>query len=156
MEYKDGLPVLDYEELVSYIMEESQYPKTDIERILDLETEYMEKLEFYKGIKIYKLVDRKGDILKMTKSELIKTIAEKVDGVTQEKAKEVVGVVLDEITDALVSGDRVQFVGFGTFEVKERAAREGRNPQTGETMQIASSKNVKFKAGKELKDKVNA
>lgn len=92
----------------------------------------------------------------MTKSELIKTIAEKVDGVTQEKAKEVVGVVLDEITDALVSGDRVQFVGFGTFEVKERAAREGRNPQTGETMQIASSKNVKFKARKELKDKVNA
>lgn len=92
----------------------------------------------------------------MTKSELIKTIAEKVDGVTQEKAKEVVGVVLDEITDALVSGDRVQFVGFGTFEVKERAAREGRNPQTGETMQIASSKNVKFKPGKELKDKVNA
>lgn len=113
-------------------------------------------MEFYKGIKIYKLVDRKGDILKMKKSELIKTIAEKVDGVTQEKAKEVVGVVLDEITDALVSGDRVQFVGFGTFEVKERAAREGRNPQTGETMQIASSKNVKFKAGKELKDKVNA
>ena len=50
----------------------------------------------------------------------------------------------------------MQFVGFGTFEVKERAAREGRNPQTGETMQIASSKNVKFKAGKELKDKVNA
>lgn len=92
----------------------------------------------------------------MTKSELIKTIAEKVDGVTQKKAKEVVGVVLDEITDALVSGDRVQFVGFGTFEVKERAAREGRNPQTGETMQIASSKNVKFKARKELKDKVNA
>lgn len=92
----------------------------------------------------------------MTRSELIKTIAEKVDGVTQEKAKEVVGVVLDEITDALVSGDRVQFVGFGTFEVKERAAREGRNPQTGETMQIASSKNVKFKARKELKDKVNA
>ena len=92
----------------------------------------------------------------MTKSELIKTIAEKVDGVTQEKAKEVVGVVLDEITDALVSGDRVQFVGFGTFEVKERAAREGRNPQTGKTMKIAACKAPKFKAGKALKDAVNA
>ena len=92
----------------------------------------------------------------MTKSELIKTIAEKVDGVTQEKAKEVVGVVLDEITDALVSGDRVQFVGFGTFEVSERAAREGRNPQTGKTMKIAACKAPKFKAGKALKDAVNA
>lgn len=92
----------------------------------------------------------------MTKSELIKTIAEKVDGVTQEKAKEVVGVVLDEITDALVSGDRVQFVGFGTFEVRERAGRTGRNPQDGSEIYIEPSKNVKFKAGKELKDKVNA
>lgn len=92
----------------------------------------------------------------MKKSELIKTVAEKVDGVTQEKVKEVVGAVIDEITDALVSGDKVQFVGFGTFEVKERPERMGHNPATGQAMQIAASKNVKFKSGKELKDKVNA
>lgn len=92
----------------------------------------------------------------MTKSELIKKIAEKVDGVTQDKAKEVVGVVIDSITETLVAGDKVQFVGFGTFEVKERPERMGNNPATGEPMLFAASKNVKFKAGKELKDKVNA
>lgn len=92
----------------------------------------------------------------MTKSELIKTIAEKVDGVTQEKAKEIVAVTLDSIADALTAGDKVQFVGFGSFEVRERAGRTGRNPQDGSEIYIEPSKNVKFKAGKELKDKVNA
>ena len=90
----------------------------------------------------------------MTRSDLIKTIAEKVDGVTQEKAKEIVAVTLDSIADALTAGDKVQFVGFGSFEVRERAGRTGRNPQ--DEIYIEPSKNVKFKAGKELKDKVNA
>lgn len=88
----------------------------------------------------------------MTRSDLIKTIAEKVDGVTQEKAKEIVAVTLDSIADALTAGDKVQFVGFGSFEVRERAGRTGRNPQDGSEIYIEPSKNVKFKAGKELKD----
>ena len=60
------------------------------------------------------------------------------------------------VSDQLKKGDKVQLVGFGTFEVSERAAREGRNPQTGKTMKIAACKAPKFKAGKALKDEVNA
>ena len=62
----------------------------------------------------------------------------------------------DTVAEALKAGDKVQLVGFGTFEVSERAAREGRNPRSGETMTIAASKMPKFKAGKALKDLVNA
>ena len=78
------------------------------------------------------------------------------DYIGQEKAKEIVAVTLDSIADALTAGDKVQFVGFGSFEVRERAGRTGRNPQDGSEIYIEPSKNVKFKAGKELKDKVNA
>ena len=62
----------------------------------------------------------------------------------------------DAVAEELVKGGKVQLVGFGTFEVAERAAREGRNPKSGETMTIAASKTPKFKAGKALKDQVNA
>ena len=62
---------------------------------------------------------------------------------------------VETVEAALKAGDKVQLVGFGTFEVSERAAREGRNPQTGETMKIAASKSPKFKAGKALKDALN-
>lgn len=90
----------------------------------------------------------------MNKQQLIKEVSEKT-GLTQAATKDVVDAVLDVITDELVKGEKVAIAGFGTFEVKERAERMGRNPQSGEAMLIASSKNVKFKAGKALKDKVN-
>ena len=66
-----------------------------------------------------------------------------------------VEAVFAAISEALEKGDKVQLIGFGTFDVSERAAREGRNPRTGETMKIAASKAPRFKAGKALKDRVN-
>jgi DNA-binding protein HU-beta len=90
----------------------------------------------------------------MNKLELVKSVAEKT-GLTQAATKDVVDAVLDVITDELIKGEKVTIAGFGTFEVRERAERMGRNPQSGETMLIGASKNVKFKAGKALKDKVN-
>ena len=91
----------------------------------------------------------------MTKADLIAAVAAKAD-ITKKDADKAVAAVLESIEEALVKGDKVQLVGFGTFEVSERAAREGRNPQTGATMKIAASKAPKFKAGKALKDMVNA
>ena len=91
----------------------------------------------------------------MTKTELINVVAEKT-GFSKKDSDKAVVAVIDAISEALAGGDKVQLVGFGTFEVAERAAREGRNPKTGETMPIAASKTPKFKAGKALKDMVNA
>ena len=71
-------------------------------------------------------------------------------------AEAAVKAFTDVVAEALKAGDKIQLVGFGTFEVSERAAREGRNPRTGETMTIEASKTPKFKAGKALKDLVNA
>ena len=90
----------------------------------------------------------------MNKVELIAAVAEKA-GLSKKDSDKAVAAVLESIVDALASGDKVQLVGFGTFEVSERAAREGRNPQTGEAMTIAASKTPKFKAGKALKDSIN-
>lgn len=90
----------------------------------------------------------------MNKLELIKEVSGRA-GLTQVVTKDVVDAVLEVITEELIKGEKVAIAGFGTFEVKERAERMGRNPQSGEAMLIASSKNVKFKAGKALKDKVN-
>ncbi|WP_439876834.1 HU family DNA-binding protein (plasmid) [Bacillus mycoides] len=86
----------------------------------------------------------------MNKAELTKMVAEKAE-LTQKEAAAATQAVLDAITNALANEDKVQIIGFGTFEVRERAARTGRNPQTGEEMQIAASKVPAFKAGKELK-----
>ncbi|EJR72783.1 HU family DNA-binding protein [Bacillus cereus] len=86
----------------------------------------------------------------MNKTELIKHVAENTE-LTQKDASAATQAVLDTITEALMNGEKVQLIGFGTFEVRERAARTGRNPQTGEEMQIAASKVPAFKAGKELK-----
>ncbi|ALL11583.1 TPA: HU family DNA-binding protein [Bacillus mobilis] len=86
----------------------------------------------------------------MNKTELIKQVAENTE-LTQKDASAATQAVLDTITEALMNGEKVQLIGFGTFEVRERAARTGRNPQTGEEMQIAASKVPAFKAGKELK-----
>ena len=90
----------------------------------------------------------------MNKTELINAVAAKAE-ISKKDADKAVAAVLASIEEALVAGDKVQLIGFGTFEVKERAAREGRNPQTGETMTIAASKAPKFKAGKALKDMIN-
>ena len=90
----------------------------------------------------------------MNKSELIDAIAESAD-IPKAAAGRALDAMVDSITGALKKGDQVALVGFGTFAVKERAARTGRNPRTGETINIAASKNPAFKAGKALKDAVN-
>ena len=89
----------------------------------------------------------------MNKGELIAKVVE--SGMTKKDAENAINAVFGAIGDALASGDAVQLVGFGTFGVKERAARTARNPRTGEEVKIAASKAPYFKAGKGLKDKVN-
>ena len=89
----------------------------------------------------------------MTKTEFVGKIAEKT-GSTKADAEKAVNAFLETITETLQAGDKVAFTGFGSFEVIERAAREGRNPQTGEKMQFKATKAPKFKAGKGLKDAV--
>lgn len=93
-------------------------------------------------------------IRKMNKAELIEAVATNAD-LSKADATKAVESVLGTITSALKKGDQVTLVGFGTFQVKDRAARTGRNPQTGQTIQIAASKVPGFKAGKALKDAVN-
>ncbi|MDK4202110.1 HU family DNA-binding protein [Pseudomonas sp. HR1] len=90
----------------------------------------------------------------MKKSELIDQIASHGD-LPKAVATSALDATLDAITSALKAGDTVSLTGFGTFEVKERAARTGRNPQTGQSMDIAASKNPSFKPGKSLKDALN-
>ena len=90
----------------------------------------------------------------MNKTELISAIAEKAE-LSKKDADKALKAFTDVVAEELKKGEKVQLVGFGTFEVSERAAREGRNPQTGETMKIAASKAPKFKAGKALKDALN-
>jgi DNA-binding protein HU-beta len=90
----------------------------------------------------------------MTKAELIEAIADAAD-LTKADAGRALDGMVNAITDALKKGDTVSLVGFGSFLVKERAARQGRNPQTGKTITIAAAKIPSFKAGKALKDAVN-
>ena len=89
----------------------------------------------------------------MTLDELNSAVADKA-GITKTESAKAVRAVLDSIQAALKSGEKVTITGFGSFEVVQRAAREGRNPQTGKTITIAESKTVKFKSGKSLKDAV--
>lgn len=89
----------------------------------------------------------------MTKAELISAVAEK-SGLTKKDSDKAVSAVIEAITDALVNGDKVSLVGFGIFEVKNRAARKGINPRTKEPMPIPASKLPSFKAGKALKEAV--
>lgn len=91
----------------------------------------------------------------MNKTELVAIMAENA-GISKKDAEKALNAFTGAVADALKKGDKVQLVGFGTFEVAERPEREGRNPRTGETMKIAASKAPKFKAGKALKDTVNA
>lgn len=91
----------------------------------------------------------------MNKVELIGAVASKSE-ISKKDVEKVINAFTNVVADALVDGDKVQLLGFGTFEVVERAERQGRNPATGEAMTIAPSKSPKFKAGKALKDAVKA
>ena len=91
----------------------------------------------------------------MNKTELVAAMADQT-GLTKKDVEAVLKAFTDVVSGELKKGGKVQLVGFGTFEVSERAAREGRHPQSGEPMKIAASKAPKFKAGKALKDMVNA
>lgn len=91
----------------------------------------------------------------MNKFELITNIAEKAE-MTKVDTEKVLKAFIETVTEELKSGGKIQLVGFGTFEVAERAARKGRNPKTGEEIQIPASKSPKFKFGKAFKDTVNA
>lgn len=90
----------------------------------------------------------------MNKTELIAAMAEQTE-LSKKDAEAALKAFVDVVSEELKKGEKVQLVGFGTFEVSERAAREGRNPKTGKTMTIEASKTPKFKAGKALKDEVN-
>ncbi|OLT21310.1 DNA-binding protein [Ornithinimicrobium sp. CNJ-824] len=90
----------------------------------------------------------------MSKKVIVEAVAREA-GMTQAAADKVVSAVLDAVSAELAKGEKVSFPGFGTFEVRERAARTGRNPQTGAEIQIAASKSVGFKQGSKLKDRVN-
>ena len=91
----------------------------------------------------------------MNRTELVAAMAGKTQ-LSKKDADLALKAFIDVVSEEMQKGEKVQLVGFGTFEVSERAAREGRNPQTGETMTISASKSPKFKAGKALKDLVNA
>lgn len=90
----------------------------------------------------------------MNKKELIESVASKT-GFTKTDIKSAVDALFDTVTDTITAGDKVSITGFGSFETVDVAARQGHNPQTGETMTIAAHKKVKFKPGKSLKDEVN-
>ena len=92
--------------------------------------------------------------MEITKKDVVNLVQAKTD-LSVKTTSEVVDALLEVITEALADGDSVRFTGFGTFSVTERAARTGKNPRTGEVIEIAASKSVSFKAGKSLKDKVN-
>ena len=91
----------------------------------------------------------------MNKTELIAAVAEKAE-LSKKDVEKALKAFTDVVSEELVKGEKIQLVGFGTFEVAEREEREGRNPKTGEKMMIAASRSPKFKAGKALKDMVNA
>ena len=91
----------------------------------------------------------------MNKTELVAAMAEKTE-LSKKDAEKALKAFTDVVAEELAKGEKIQLVGFGTFEVAERPAREGRNPKTGESMKIAASKAPKFKAGKALKDMINA
>ncbi|OXT01918.1 integration host factor subunit beta [Notoacmeibacter marinus] len=92
----------------------------------------------------------------MIKSELVQTIANRNPHLFQRDVDRIVNVVLEEISQALIQGDRVELRGFGAFSVKNRPARTGRNPRTGETVEVEEKWVPFFKAGKELRERLNA
>ena len=97
---------------------------------------------------------RKGWTFKMNKTQLVEVVALKT-GMKKKEAEAAVNAMTEAVAEALKAGDKVQLIGFGTFDVKESAAREGRNPRTGETIKIAASKRPVFSAGSALKNSLN-
>jgi DNA-binding protein HU-beta len=93
------------------------------------------------------------EVLRMNKTELVKAVSTQAE-LTQKDAAKVVDALFETISNTLAKEEKIQLVGFGTFEVRDRAARKGRNPQTGEEIDIAASKVPAFKPGKELKEAV--
>ena len=91
----------------------------------------------------------------MNKADLVGKVAEKA-GLTKKDAEKAINAFVASVQEALVKKDKVQLIGFGTFEVRERAAREGRNPRTGDKIKIAASKVPAFRPGKAMKESVNA
>ena len=90
----------------------------------------------------------------MTKNDLVEQLAQEYE-LTKAFARDIVDSIFDKVTDAVRKGEEVSIFGFGKFKIAERKARKGRNPQTGETIKIAASKNVKFEQAKAMKDLVN-
>jgi len=108
----------------------------------------MNLLSIYAYLKAFK------EEINMNKTELVAAVAEKA-GLQKKDAEKAVAAFISSVSDALVAGEKVQLVGFGTFETRSREARTGKNPRTGEAIKIAASKVPAFKAGKALKDIVN-
>lgn len=92
----------------------------------------------------------------MTKSELVISVSESTGNLTRKHAELVVNTIFDSMRDALVDGDRIEIRGFGSFQVRDRASRTGRNPKTGAAVEIESKRVPFFKVGKELRDRVNS
>ena len=101
-----------------------------------------------------KIIESKEEYSTMNKTELINAVADKT-AMTKKDVEKAMNAMLLTISDTLKSGDKVQLVGFGSFEVRERSAHKGRNPQTGEEIEIPAGKTPAFKAGKTLKDALN-
>jgi integration host factor subunit beta len=91
----------------------------------------------------------------MTKAELIEALVTRIDRITKKEGEIIVNVVLQSISDSLARGDKVELRGFGSFKIKDRRSREGRNPKTGEKVFVDAKKVPYFKAGKELRERVN-
>lgn len=92
----------------------------------------------------------------MTKSELVLSVSESTGNLTRKHAELVINTIFDSMRDALVDGDRIEIRGFGSFQVRDRASRTGRNPKTGAAVEIASKRVPFFKVGKELRERVNS
>ena len=91
----------------------------------------------------------------MTKAELIEALVDRIDRLTKKEAELIVNTALKSISDSLANGDKVELRGFGSFKVKDRRSREGRNPKTGDKVSVAAKRVPYFKAGKELRERVN-
>jgi len=92
----------------------------------------------------------------VTKSELVLSVSESTGNLTRKHAELVINTIFDSMRDALVDGDRIEIRGFGSFQVRDRASRTGRNPKTGAAVEIASKRVPFFKVGKELRERVNS
>jgi integration host factor subunit beta len=91
----------------------------------------------------------------MTKAELVEKVSEKVDGLTKKQTEVIINTIFDSIKDALSTGDKIEIRGFGSFKIRSRKQREGRNPKTGSPVSVPAKKVPFFKAGKELKELVD-